>query len=199
MSETGSVKFTADRTVEKLSDFPAFAELNLYRSKIRHLHLLGVDEEGIGFGNLSVRDAEGSSQFYITGSGTGRKESLEITDCARVIAFDLSRNWLEYAGPTVASSESLTHASIYAADPSVNAIIHGHDFSLWTKLLAELPSTPAAVDYGTPAMAHAVAQLFQTTDVRAKHGFAMAGHREGVIFFGTDLEEAFSAITKFRN
>jgi ribulose-5-phosphate 4-epimerase/fuculose-1-phosphate aldolase len=91
----------------------------------------------------------------------------------------------------------LTHASIYEADSSAGAIIHGHCLSIWTKLLEEAPATPAAIEYGTPAMAQAVRDLFEKTDVRAKKAFAMAGHRAGVMFLGRDLEEVFSAALAF--
>jgi ribulose-5-phosphate 4-epimerase/fuculose-1-phosphate aldolase len=193
MSETGAIKFKAEQEKTALAKFSSFEALNRYRSKLWHLHLLGTDENGIGFGNVSVRETR-DSHFYITGSGTGHKAELDLIDYAKVLSWDFSRNSLRYAGATVASSESLTHASIYEADPTVGAIIHGHSSSLWTTLLEEAPATPAAIEYGTPAMAHAVRRLFETTDVRARKAFAMAGHRGGVVFFGRDLEEAFSEL-----
>jgi L-ribulose-5-phosphate 4-epimerase len=193
VKETGAIKFKAEQETTALPTFDRFEELNRYRSKLWHLHLIGVDENGIGFGNVSLRD-KGSRHFYITGSGTGRKPELALADYAKVISWDLSRNWLRCAGATVASSESLTHATIYEADANVGAVIHVHSLNMWTRLLDEAPATSAAVEYGTPAMAHAVRDLFETTDVRAKRAFAMAGHRAGVIFFGRDLEETFSSL-----
>jgi L-ribulose-5-phosphate 4-epimerase len=197
VSETGAIKFKAERETTVLLDFAGFEELNRYRSKLRHLGLVGADENGIGFGNVSVREEGGGRQFWITGSGTGHKAELELTDCAKVLSWDLSGNWLRCAGATMASSESLTHASIYEADSKAGAIIHGHSLSLWTRLLEEAPATPAMIEYGTPAMAKAVRNLFATTDVQAKKAFAMAGHRAGVIFFGRDLAEAFSVLNDF--
>ena len=192
MSETGSIKFKAEQETATLRKFPEFEELNRFRSKLRQLGWLGADENGISFGNLSVRD-EGSQQFYITGSGTAHKAELELMDYAKVLSWDPVQNSLRCVGATVASSESLTHASIYEADSTIGAIIHGHCLSIWARLLEEAPATPATIEYGTPAMAHAVRHLFEKTDVSAKKAFAMAGHRGGVIFFGLDLKEAFSA------
>jgi ribulose-5-phosphate 4-epimerase/fuculose-1-phosphate aldolase len=196
VSETGSVKFKAEQVTTTLAKFPGFEELNQYRSRLWRLGFLGVDEKGIGFGNVSVRES-GTQQFYITGSGTGAKAELELTDYAKVLAFDLGRNWLSCAGRAMASSESLTHASLYEADPTIGAVIHGHSLNLWTTLLEQAPATPADVEYGTPAMAFAVRKLFGTTHVRDGKAFAMAGHREGVMLFGRDLPEAFAVLKGF--
>ena len=70
MSETGSVKFTCDRVVVELSRFAGFDELNEYRRELLRLGIIGVDRDGVGFGNLSVRNGA-ASRFYITGFGTG--------------------------------------------------------------------------------------------------------------------------------
>ena len=40
-----------------------------YRRKLLEQHLMGVDSNGVGFGNVSVRDGI-SGNFYITGSAT---------------------------------------------------------------------------------------------------------------------------------
>ena len=87
---------------------------------------MGVDSNGVGFGNLSVRDGV-SGNFYITGSATGGLPELTPTDCVRVVAYDFARNWLRYEGAAIPSSESLTHAAIYESDPSTSAVIHCHD------------------------------------------------------------------------
>ena len=115
MSETGSVKFTCDRVAVELSRFAGFDELNKYRRKLLRLGTIGIDRNGVGFGNLSVRN--GATYFYITGSGTGKLPELTPADCARVVAYDFARNWLQCEGLTVASSESLTHAAVYESDP----------------------------------------------------------------------------------
>jgi hypothetical protein len=70
VSETGSVKFTCQQVPVEIGAFAGFAELNEYRRKLRELGLIGVDANGVGFGNLSIRDGP-TSRFYITGSATG--------------------------------------------------------------------------------------------------------------------------------
>jgi hypothetical protein len=61
------------------------------------LRLVGLDSNGIGFGNLSVRDGV-SRNFYITGSATGGLPKLSLTDCVRVVGYDFKKNWLRYEG-----------------------------------------------------------------------------------------------------
>jgi len=177
--------------------FAGFAELNEYRRKLRELGLIGVDANGVGFGNLSIRDGA-TSRFYITGSATGRIADLIPSDYVRVVAYDFAKNWLRCEGPTVASSESLTHAAVYESEPTVFSVIHGHDVKLWAALLEEeATATQKGVEYGTPEMAYAVRNLFKVTDVKRRKIFAIAGHEGGVVAFGRDLGEALRAL--FRN
>jgi ribulose-5-phosphate 4-epimerase/fuculose-1-phosphate aldolase len=197
MAETGSIKFTCDRVVVELSRFAGFDELNEYRGKLLRLGTVGVDTNDVGFGNLSVRDGA-SSRFYITGSGTGKLPELTPADCARVVACDFARNCVQCEGRTVASSESLTHAAVYEADPTICAVIHCHDMEVWRALLHKVPTTPKKAEYGTPEMAYAVAALFENTDVVKKEIFVMAGHEGGVVAFGRDLRAAFARLTKSR-
>ena len=105
------VKFTYDRAGAEIARFDSLAELNAYRRKLLEQHLMGVDSNGVGFGNVSVRDGM-SGNFYITGSATGGLAELTPTDCVRVVAYDFVRNWLRYEGAAIPSSESLTHAAI---------------------------------------------------------------------------------------
>ncbi len=70
MKETGAVKFHYESSGTELAPFPGFEELNAARQELRRLGLLGVNESGIGYGNVSLRDGTTDS-FYITGSGTG--------------------------------------------------------------------------------------------------------------------------------
>jgi L-ribulose-5-phosphate 4-epimerase len=193
VSETGSVKFTCQQDAAKISRFAGFAELNRYRRKLLDLGMIGVDGNGVGFGNLSIRNGA-ASQFYITGSGTGAIPHLMPADYARVVAYDFARNWLQFEGSTVASSESLTHAAVYESDPMVRAVIHCHDMKLWAALLDKAPTTPRRVEYGTPEMAYAVRHLFDITDLKKSKIFVMAAHKEGLVTFGRNVKEAFEIL-----
>ena len=102
------VKFTYERARPDIAPFDALAKVNACSRKLLELRLIGVDSNGVGFGNLSVRDGV-SENFYITGSATGGLPELTPTDCVRVVAFDFAKNWLRYEGAAIPSSESLTH------------------------------------------------------------------------------------------
>ena len=193
MSETGVIKFHCEHPAAELAPFPAFAELKMVRQKMRDLELLGVENHGIGFGNVSVRD-DATNSFYITGSGTGGLPHLDTEDCAKVIAWDFDRNWLRCEGETIASAESLTHAAVYSMDRDVRIVMHGHSARLWRWLLEQGPATRDDVAYGTPEMAREVQRLFVETDVRTKKIFAMKGHMNGFIAFGNNLADALSAL-----
>ena len=120
------VKFTYQRARADIAPFDALAELNACRRKLLELRLIGLDSNGIGFGNMSVRD-RATKNFYITGSATGGLPELAPTDCVRVEAYNFARNWLCYEDAAIPSSESLTHAAIYESDPATSAVIHCHD------------------------------------------------------------------------
>jgi ribulose-5-phosphate 4-epimerase/fuculose-1-phosphate aldolase len=159
---------------------------------------LGVDSNGVGFGNVSVRDGRTTS-FYITGSATGSLPELTPADCVRVVAFDFARNWLSYEGAAIPSSESLTHAAICESDPTVFAVIHCHDSALWQMLLDRVPTSSKPVAYGTPEMAYEIMRLFKTTDVQSREILAMAGHEGGIVTFGKNLEDAFEVLMRERS
>jgi ribulose-5-phosphate 4-epimerase/fuculose-1-phosphate aldolase len=191
------VKFTYQRARADTAPFDALAELNACRRKLLKQRLMGVDSNGVGFGNLSVRDGS-TANFYITGSATGGLPELTLTDCARVVAYDFARNWLRYEGAAIPSSESLTHAAIYESDPTIFAVIHCHDSDLWATLLDRAPATSQSVAYGTPEMAYEIMRLFKMSDVRSRKILAMAGHEGGIVTFGKNLEDAFDVLMRTR-
>ena len=180
-----------------IAPFDTLAELNACRRKLLKLRLIGLDSNGVGFGNLSVRDGA-SRNFYITGSATGGLPKLSLTDCVRVVDYDFEKNWLRYEGNAIPSSESLTHAAIYESHPSTSAVIHCHDSVLWATLLDRAPTTSKCVGYGTCEMAHEIIRLFKETDVRSRKIFVMAGHEAGIVTFGENLEAAFAVLIRER-
>ncbi len=184
------IKFTCERAAAEIAPFDGLAELNAYRRKLLQLRLIGVDANGIGFGNLSIRDGT-TNNFYITGSATGGIPELTLADCAKVVAYDFKRNWLRCEGSAIPSSESLTHAAVYASDTDTGAIIHCHDSKLWAALLNRAPTSSNAVEYGTPEMAYEVTRLFKVTDVRRRKILVMAGHEEGIVAFTRRRHRSF--------
>jgi ribulose-5-phosphate 4-epimerase/fuculose-1-phosphate aldolase len=191
------VKFTCQRAHADIAPFNALVELNACRRKLLELRLVGLDSNGIGFGNLSVRDGA-TPNFYITGSATGGLPKLSLADCVRVVDCDFKKNWLQYEGTAIPSSESLTHAAIYESDPSTLAVIHCHDLNLWRTLFDRAPKTSESVPYGTSEMAYEIMRLFRGNDVRKSQIFVMGGHEAGIVSFGKDLEEAFAVLVSER-
>jgi ribulose-5-phosphate 4-epimerase/fuculose-1-phosphate aldolase len=189
------VKFTYERARAEIAPFEQLVELNECRRKLRDLHMIGVDSNGIGFGNLSVRDGA-TGNFYVSGSATGGLPKLALADCVRVVAYDLERNWVRYEGSAIPSSESLTHAAIYECDPTTSAVIHCHHSDLWTTLLDRAPTSSRAVAYGTPEMAYEIMRLFKASDVRTRNILVMAGHEGGILAFGKNFEDAFEVVMR---
>lgn len=191
------VKFTYQRARADIAPFEALDELNACRRRLIEQHLLGMYPNGVGFGNLSVRDGA-TKNFYITGSATGGLPELAGTDCVRILHWDFQKNCVEYEGVALPSSESLTHAAIYEVDASASAVIHCHDSLLWQTLRDRVPTTPNAVPYGTAEMAYEIMRLFHVSDVRSKKIFVMGGHEEGVVAFGKNLGDAFEVLMRAR-
>ncbi len=188
------IKFTHERATADIALFSKFGELNACRRKLLELRLIGVDSHGTSFGNLSVRDGA-TSNFYITGSATGDLTELTPADCTKVVAYDFERNWLQYEGSAIPSSESLTHAAIYQSDSTAGGVIHCHESALWTALLNRAPTNSKRVSFGTPEMAYEIMRLFKVGDVRRRKILVMAGHEGGIATFGKDLDEAFAVLT----
>lgn len=186
MKEIG-IKFNCHWSKTKPLNIELIRELNIWRDKLYQLGLLGVDKDGIGYGNISIRFQQ---EFIISGAATGRLKKLTAKHYTRVTDYNLSTNSLTTMGPIKASSESLTHAAIYEQDKNIQAVVHIHHLNLWEKLLNKIPTTSAHVEYGTVAMAMEIKRLFKETDLVNKKILAMAGHREGIISFGKDIQEA---------
>ncbi len=194
MKETGVIKFNCNWIKSEALPMSELNELNTWRNKMYALGWIGVNAEEIGFGNISIRSK--NNEFIISGSATGKLKTLNNEHYTKVVEYDLEKNSLTAVGPILASSESLTHAVIYEYDKTVNAIIHIHNYDLWKKNMNEMPTTKKEIEYGTPAMANEMIRLFDETDLRNKKVLVMAGHEEGIISFGENLEEAGNLLLK---
>jgi hypothetical protein len=193
MSETGVVKFRYESNGKALAPFFGFEEVNAAREELRALGLLGVDQNDVGFGNVSLRDGTTDS-FYITGSGTGCRDSLGLEHYAKVLTWDLTRNWLQCEGSAVPSAESLTHGALYGMNRSIKVVLHGHSRVLWHRLLDDGIATGSEIPYGTPEMAREVERLIHETKFARTQLFAMAGHENGIIAFGHTFSDALENI-----
>jgi L-ribulose-5-phosphate 4-epimerase len=188
MSDEGVIKFNCEWSKSAPLDGKLIKDLNGWRNKLRRLDLIGVTEDGIGYGNISIRFRK--NQFIISGSGTGKFKTLTGEHYALVTDHNVETNSICSTGATIASSESLTHAMIYEHASDVHAVIHIHHLRIWKKLLETLPATAETIAYGTPEMANEIARLFDEQNLLQHRIFAMAGHYEGVVCFGKDLNRA---------
>ncbi len=195
-AKDGYIKFKLEWIKGKPVPLAKIKKLNQWRKKLYSLGLIGLYDNGIGFGNLSVRSGK-TGNFIITGSETGRLKVLNAKHYARVVGYNFEKNRLTCRGPIRASSESLSHAVIYRMDKSINYVMHFHNLKLWKELKNKVPATSAKASYGTPEMAREIERLFKQTDVKDKNIFVMAGHREGLMTFGSDAETAGNTILKF--
>ena len=188
MNDEGVIKFNCQWTRSAPLDEAWIRDLNVWRDKLYRLGLIGVNEDGIGYGNISIRFRK--NEFIISGSGTGKFKKLTEEHYALVTDYDMKTNAIWSTGSIIASSESLTHAMIYEQASDVHAVMHVHHFKIWKKLLNTLPATAQNIEYGTPEMANEIARLFNEQTLSQHKIFAMAGHYEGIVCFGKNLPQA---------
>jgi L-ribulose-5-phosphate 4-epimerase len=193
----GEVKFNCHWTQSGpvISD-EQYEIINYWREILYNMDLIGAYENGVGFGNISMRIGAGN-QFFITGSATGEIPELEPGHYVKVSSFNIDDNAVQCIGPLKASSESLTHAAIYSADSDTNAVIHIHSFELWSELIYKVPTTNPAMDYGTIGLAKDISRLFLESDVFEKRVIVMAGDRAGILTFGHDIDEAVDVLMEY--
>ena len=173
------------------------AELNDWRNRLYDAGLVGYYEQhGVGYGNVSMRDRAG---FIISGTQTGHIPRTDASHYARVTDCDIDGNRVVCEGPLKASSEALTNAAIYNLDSGIGAVVHVHDPGLWRSLIDRVPTTSPDVSFGTPEMAKEFSRLYRETEL-ARDGIAvMAGHEDGLVSFGRDMEEAARRILSCRS
>jgi ribulose-5-phosphate 4-epimerase/fuculose-1-phosphate aldolase len=179
----GVIKFdyAFDETDEVV---PIDEQILLWRQMLFQYDLVGEVPDrygGFGFGNISYRLPQG---FAITASQTGRAAILEAQHFALVTDWSLERNWLRAEGAMRPSSESLTHAAIYEANASIQAVFHVHSPTLWgAQEMLCLPETAASIPYGTVEMAATLKAL--TRRLGAEGLIRMAGHEDGIVAWST--------------
>ncbi len=171
-----------------------------WRSVLRRLQLLGQAPDrydGFGYGNLSARATDATGEFIITASQTSGDDWLGADGLCRISSFDLERFRVTAQGARPPSSESLTHAMIYAADPAIAWVFHAHSPEIWRQARnLGLPATASGVAYGSPAMAAAVADLLATHRKRPLL-FVTPGHLDGVFACGATADAAGKLLVEY--
>ena len=190
--EKGYIQFRCDWEPGEPPAALHAAPLAEWRNRLHAFGLIGVYPDGIGYGNLSARLPGGN--FIISGTATGGVPAIGPEHITAVTAYEIAANWLRCRGPVQASSESLSHAAVYESDSAIAALIHVHHLGLWERLRGVIPTTDPAAEAGTPEMAWAITELLRDQTARDRGLFVMGGHREGLIAFGTTLDEAGEAL-----
>lgn len=195
MTDEGYIKYCCEWIQTPSVTAPDVVDLTCYRNALHRLNFIGEYPSGIGFGNISQRHSTNHlSSFIITGTQTGHLSTLTPADYALVTDFNSTQNTLTCKGQRKASSESLTHGVIYSAHPGIGAIIHVHHPQLWKNLLHQVPTTEARVPYGTPEMAAETKRLFKDEPLLQQRIFVMAGHEDGIVTFGENLQTAYRVL-----
>jgi hypothetical protein len=190
--DEGVIKFQLQFTPGSLPDGLSLAELIAWQRIMQGLGLLGRDPDhygGLAYGNLSLR-IEGNG-FVISASQCADQPLPTLDHYSQVTAWDCNANRIVASGPARPSSESLTHAALYDADPAIGCIVHGHSPHIWQhRYTMGLASTAEQVAYGTPEMAIEMGRLYRDRGFRGCGVLAMGGHQDGVVSFGRDADEA---------
>lgn len=175
-------------------------QIRAWREILVRLGGVGQSREryhGLGFGNLSARDPQQPEEFVITASQTGGVRYLTDEDLTRVVGCNLDRFWVDAEGHQPPSSETLTHAMIYAADPRIEWVFHCHSPELWQAAAPlALPTTARDVDYGSPEMVLAVAELMASHHSRPLV-FATLGHEDGIFACGATARDTGGLLVSY--
>ncbi len=190
MIDEGYIKFRSAWTRTAPLSHPEIAELLKWRRPLYAAELIGhYPDLGIGYGNLSIRAGE-AGQFIISATQTGHLPAPGVEHFALVTGYDMAANTVQSEGAAEASSESMTHAALYALNGRIGAVVHVHNDALWHKLKGKIATTGADVAYGTPEMAAEFKRLYDTTEFADSGIAVMAGHDSGLIATGTSLADA---------
>ncbi|MDH3441996.1 MAG: class II aldolase/adducin family protein [Gammaproteobacteria bacterium] len=199
MIDEGVIKFEARWRESPPLALPEITELLEWRKPLFDAGLIGhLAAFDVGYGNLSARVGD-SDRFVISGSQTGHIARPDARHFALVTRFSVDANSVDSVGPVTASSESLTHAAIYALSASIRAVVHVHSEELWVGLASSLASTREGIAYGTPHMALEFARLYDETSFAESGVARMAGHEGGLISFGISVQQAAERILALGN
>ncbi len=210
MEQEGVIKFCCEHEYCLLEDiahlknkelYELFEKLDALRTKLFDRGYIGVNDEGIGYGNISLRmafDETSQNHFLISSSGSGGVRELGLSGYSLVHAVDIEKNTIYSQGEKKASSESMSHAAIYMesarnfsaqANEFVQFVVHIHHAPLFNALCQEedIPCTAKEVTYGSVEMAKAIMELMSKKPV--ENVILMRGHEEGILFYASTVDD----------
>jgi len=187
--DDGVVKYSLEFESRKALAKKECKKIEKTRQRLYSLGLIGAYSNGIGYGNISLRYQD-SNKFLITATQTGEMAHLSPKQYSLVKDVNFGTFTTFATGAAKPSSESITHAAIYALDKNINAVIHVHNEKLWNFMLENDYLSTNDTPYGTPEMVEDINELYKNIDPLLENAFVMKGHFEGVVTFGKDLKEA---------
>jgi ribulose-5-phosphate 4-epimerase/fuculose-1-phosphate aldolase len=204
----GVVQFAFDLSSEPGVD-PS-PDLLAWRELMMRLQLIGQQADrygGYGFGNLSQRilsddqndqnDREDKAEFIISASQSTHLSHENPAAWSTIDVINFERFWIEARSKQPPSSETLTHAAIYAAEPKANWVLHAHNPEIWRNAeTLKLPAIAEHVPYGSMAMTRAVAMLLQT-HVSRPLVFVTLGHEDGVFALGATARDTGGLLVSY--
>lgn len=193
MTTEGYIKFSVHLNEADIEVPETLMELNAVRTELFDRGMVGILPDGVGFGNVSIKDPA-SDVFFISGTATGGKRILDRRDYCRVDRCSVERNEVNCSGHIRASAETLSHDAVYRANPLIGCVIHVHHNAFFYTLLKNgSPATSPLAAYGTPEMAHDIEALVKAQN--APNGIlVMTGHEDGVIAYGRTISEAHDVL-----
>lgn len=205
----GVIRFHAEHAEEPIPAelSPLAAPLVAWRRVLRAMGWLGRDPErygGYGYGNLSVRLPEGEG-FLVTGSQTSGLEELGLRHFVQVHRWSIEGNRVESRGEILPSSESLSHAALYAVHPEIRVVFHVHAPEVFRRAVLgakpRLPVTSPRIEAGTPEMAREIESAWEDDPPEGLGGacrgvLVMAGHADGVLAFGESADAAGRSLVR---
>lgn len=194
--DDGVVKYSLEFKETKPLAKKECKKIERVRERLYALGMIGAYSNGIGYGNISLR-YKNSNQFLITATQTGELSQLKPKYYSLVKDVNFNTFATSAVGASKPSSESITHAAIYALDKNINAVVHVHNEKLWNFMLENAKGDYLCTNdtpYGTPQMVEDINAMYKTINPLSNNAFVMKGHFEGVVTFGKNLKEAEKAL-----
>lgn len=194
MATEGYIKFNCKLISSEYPKHEEVSDIMLLRDELIQHRLIGILPDGIGYGNVSKLF---DGKIIISGSRTGGffpsspEHFVFIDDCS------VEHNSVTCRGVYPASSETLSHAAVYIANPDLRFVVHLHNFSIWSQLLDEGKHTDGKAEYGTARMSREVYKFVKLSK-ESSGIFAMPGHKEGVVIFSTEIADINKIIKKYQ-
>lgn len=186
MINEGYIKFNINwKKKDLIIDNNIVDKINYWRKKFFQLNLIGILPDGISYGNISIRNS--ANTFFITGTQIGNINNINQNHICLVQECDLETNMVKCTGLIKASSESLSHYSIYNSNSEINAIIHVHNNKLWNKLKNRFPTTSIKSEFGTVKLAQ---ELGLISSSKTSNIIVNLGHQDGVFCYDRNIDKA---------